>query len=69
MNSYLFGDGQGGRPGASALGGDRNLFFELINEAVELAKIFGAEQGHRDVNGVLDKAARALRPLETAARR
>jgi N utilization substance protein B len=41
----------------------------VINEAVELAKIFGAEQGHRYVNGVLDKAARALRPLETAARR
>ena len=34
----------------------------VINEAVELAKTFGAEQGHRYVNGVLDKAARALRP-------
>jgi N utilization substance protein B len=41
----------------------------VINEAVELAKVFGAEQGHRYVNGVLDRAARALRPLETAARR
>jgi N utilization substance protein B len=41
----------------------------IINEAVELAKTFGAEQGHRYVNGVLDKAARALRPLEAAARR
>jgi N utilization substance protein B len=41
----------------------------VINEAVELAKVFGAEQGHRYVNGVLDKAARALRPLETAVRR
>lgn len=41
----------------------------VINEAVELAKTFGAEQGHRYVNGVLDKAARALRPLETSARR
>ena len=41
----------------------------VINEAVELAKTFGAEQGHRYVNGVLDKAARALRPLEAAARR
>lgn len=41
----------------------------VINEAVELAKTFGAEQGHRYVNGVLDKAARVLRPLETAARR
>lgn len=41
----------------------------VINEAVELAKTFGAEKGHRYVNGVLDKAARALRPQETAARR
>lgn len=39
----------------------------VINEAVELAKVFGAEQGHRYVNGVLDKAARRLRPLEMAA--
>ncbi|CDI01817.1 MAG: transcription antitermination factor NusB [Candidatus Competibacter denitrificans] len=37
-----------------------------INEAVELAKIFGAEQGHRFVNGVLDKLARAVRPNEFA---
>ena len=39
----------------------------VINEAIELAKIFGAEQGHRYVNGVLDKAAKTLRPLEMAA--
>ena len=36
----------------------------VINEAVELAKIFGAEQGHRFINGVLDQLARAIRPLE-----
>ena len=36
----------------------------VINEAVELAKKFGAEQGHRFINGVLDKAARHLRPQE-----
>ena len=41
----------------------------VINEAVELAKTFGAEKGHRYVNGVLDKAARELRPIETSARR
>jgi N utilization substance protein B len=41
----------------------------VINEAVELAKTFGAEKGHRYVNGVLDKAARSLRPLEANARR
>jgi len=41
----------------------------VINEAVELAKTFGAEKGHRYVNGVLDRAARALRPLEASAKR
>ena len=41
----------------------------IINEAVELAKTFGAEKGHRYVNGVLDKAARTLRPKEASARR
>ncbi len=39
----------------------------VINEAVELAKTFGAEQGHRYVNGVLDKVARFLRPPERSA--
>jgi N utilization substance protein B len=37
----------------------------IINEAVELAKKFGAEQSHRFINGVLDKAARQLRTQET----
>lgn len=32
----------------------------VINEAVELAKSFGGTDGHRYVNGVLDKVARAL---------
>lgn len=36
----------------------------IINEAVELAKLFGAEQGHRYVNGVLDKMARRVRDVE-----
>ncbi|MDQ2694590.1 MAG: N utilization substance protein B, partial [Pseudomonadota bacterium] len=40
-----------------------------INEAVELAKRFGAEQGHRFINGVLDKAAAALRAQEARPRR
>ena len=35
-----------------------------IDEAVELAKLFGAEQGHRYVNGVLDKMAKMVRPSE-----
>lgn len=33
-----------------------------INEAIELAKSFGADDSHRFVNGVLDKAIDALRP-------
>lgn len=37
----------------------------VINEAVELTKIYGAEQGHKFVNGVIDKVARVLRPVET----
>ena len=35
-----------------------------INEAVELAKSFGGTDGHKYVNGVLDKAAADLRPVE-----
>lgn len=40
-----------------------------INEAVELAKAFGGTDGHKYVNGVLDKAATDLRPAEAAAAR
>ena len=34
----------------------------VIDEAVELAHAFGAEQSHRYVNGVLDRVARRLLP-------
>jgi N utilization substance protein B len=40
-----------------------------INEAVELAKSFGGTDGHKYVNGVLDKAALDLRGAEVAAAR
>lgn len=33
-----------------------------INEGIELAKVFGAEDSHKFVNGVLDKAALQIRP-------
>ncbi len=36
----------------------------VINEAVELAKTFGGTDGHKFVNGVLDKLAPQLRALE-----
>jgi len=39
-------------------------FRVTINEAVQLCKKFGAEQGHAFVNGVLDKAAHKLRAAE-----
>lgn len=34
----------------------------VINEAIELAKAFAAEDSHKFVNGILDKAVRVLRP-------
>jgi len=40
-----------------------------INEAVELAKSYGGTDGHKYVNGVLDKAAGDLRPVEIKAAR
>ena len=39
----------------------------VINEAVELAKSFGGTDGHKYVNGVLDKLAAELRPKEVDA--
>ncbi len=42
-------------------------FRVAISEAVELAKRFGATDGHKFVNGVLDRAASALRPHERSA--
>ena len=41
----------------------------VINEAVELAKIYGGTDGHKYVNGVLDKLAAETRAAETQARR
>ena len=36
----------------------------VINEGIELAKVFGATDGHKFVNGVLDKLAPRLRAAE-----
>ena len=38
----------------------------VINEAVSLAKKFGATDSHRYINGVLDKLAKELRTAECA---
>jgi N utilization substance protein B len=40
-----------------------------INEAIELGKKFGATDGHKYVNGVLDRLATAVRPDEVAEKR
>lgn len=47
------------------------LFFDVsipyrvaINEGVELAKVYGGADGHKYINGVLDKLAAVARPLE-----
>jgi N utilization substance protein B len=36
----------------------------VINEAIELAKAFAADDSHKFVNGVLDKAVKLIRPQE-----
>lgn len=36
----------------------------VINEGIELAKVYGATDGHKFVNGVLDKLAPSLRSAE-----
>lgn len=41
----------------------------IINEAIELAKGYGGTDGHKYVNGVLDKLAGKLRPVEVEAKR
>lgn len=40
----------------------------IINEAVDIAKVFGATDGHRFVNGVLDRLAARVRPGEAVRR-
>jgi N utilization substance protein B len=44
-------------------------FKVVLNEAVELGKSFGATDGYRFINGVLEKIAEALRPEEVARSR
>jgi N utilization substance protein B len=42
-------------------------FRVVINEAVELAKLFGAHHGHKYVNGILDRLAPRIRAEEVSA--
>lgn len=39
----------------------------VMNESIELAKMFGAEDSYKYINGVLDKAAREIRSVEFSA--
>lgn len=39
----------------------------VIDEAIELTKIFGSEEGYRFVNGVLDRLAKELRQAEISS--
>ena len=39
-----------------------------INEGVELAKLYGGADGHKYINGVLDKVAETARPHEFSRR-
>ena len=40
----------------------------IINEAIELTKSYGGTDGHKFVNGILDKLAPQLRPAEIVAK-
>ena len=44
-------------------------FKVVLNEAIELGKSFGAAEGYRFVNGVLEKIAGELRPEEVGRSR
>ena len=41
----------------------------VINESVELAKVFGATESHKYINGILDKLAARVRMTEINAKR
>ncbi|MFQ5469430.1 MAG: transcription antitermination factor NusB [Gammaproteobacteria bacterium] len=38
----------------------------VLNEAVELAKMFGSQNGHKYINGILDQAVQKLREKEVS---
>ena len=41
----------------------------VVNEGIELAKRFGGTDGHKYINGILDRLCPRLRPVETRSRR
>ena len=40
----------------------------ILNETIELAKTYGGTDGHKFINGILDKLAPVLRPDEAGGR-
>ncbi|SPJ34418.1 transcription antitermination factor NusB [Kushneria phyllosphaerae] len=44
-------------------------YISVINEGIELARSFGATEGHKYINSILDRLARKLREAEVQARR
>jgi len=56
--------------GAWELMHQREIPFRVtINEAIELGKRFGGTDGHKYVNGILDRLASTVRPDEVAQKR
>ncbi|MEO0997610.1 MAG: transcription antitermination factor NusB, partial [Pseudomonadota bacterium] len=53
---------------AELIGMPETPYRVIINEAVLLAHRFGAEDGHKYINALLDKAATDVRSVERAAR-
>ena len=41
----------------------------IINESINLAKCFGAEESHKYINGILDKVAQQKRAVEIQAKK
>ncbi len=53
------------RLGAYELEYEKSIPYKsIIDEAIELTKVFGAEESYRFVNGVLDRVAKELRQSE-----
>jgi len=44
-------------------------FRVVINESVNLAKLFGSEKSHAYINSVLDKVSQEVRQLEISVKR
>lgn len=43
-----------------------NIDFKIVlNEAIEIAKVFGSDESYKYINGVLDKVARKLQNVKT----